>query len=240
VGESRRVTERVRALLAERQAHGWVPGGADVPPVRDEPPARWRIDPGRRAAASVGLCALIAAVLAVGWLLLSRPRAETVQPATHAVSSSPGGGSASSPGVASPSPVVLLVVDVVGKVTRPGIYQVPTGSRVDDAVRAAGGALPGTDLSALNLARKIADGEQIAVGVPAAPATNASVPAGPVDLNSATVAQLDALPGVGPVLAQHIVEWRDVHGRFASIDQLRQVSGIGDAKLADLRSLVTV
>ena len=119
-------------------------------------------------------------------------------------------------------------------------------------LREAGGPLPGVDLNSLNLARKVADGEQIAVGVPAAAAPGAmpagpggsGVPAatgsGPIDLNTATPEQLDALPGVGPVLAQRIVDWRTAHGRFDSIDQLREVSGIGPSKFDDIRALVTV
>ncbi len=154
----------------------------------------------------------------------------------------------------------MMVVDVVGKVAHPGLYRIPAGSRVDDAVRAAGGALPGTDLTALNLARRVADGEQIAVGVAGSGgprwgvrgaaaagtsgtsgASGGSGPGGaPVDLNTAGAQQLDALPGVGPVLAQHILDWRTAHGRFETVEQLRQVSGIGDAKFADLRPLVTV
>ncbi len=121
----------------------------------------------------------------------------------------------------------------------------------------AGGPLPGVDLNSLNLARKVADGEQIAVGVPAAapgrcrPARDGRVApvarvgrpragSGPIDLNTATPEQLDALPGVGPVLAQRIVDWRTAHGRFDSIDQLREVSGIGPSKFDDIRALVTV
>ncbi len=147
----------------------------------------------------------------------------------------------------------MLVIDVVGRVANPGVYRLPSGSRVDDAVRAAGGALPGVDLSSLNLAQVLADGEQIAVSVTGAPGGVAGVAGGataagadsaavtgPVNLNSATAAQLDALPGVGPVLAQHILDWRTAHGQFTSIDQLREVSGIGEAKYADLKSLVTV
>ncbi len=123
---------------------------------------------------------------------------------------------------------------------------------MDDAVRAAGGALAGVDLSTLNLAQLLADGEQIAVSVVGAPGgvagvaggaaagSGSAVVTGPVNLNSATGAQLDALPGVGPVLAQHILDWRTAHGQFTSIDQLREVSGIGEAKYADLKSLVTV
>ena len=126
-----------------------------------------------------------------------------------------------------------------------------SGSRVADALAAAGGALAGVDLTPLNLARKLADGEQIVVGLPVAPGaavptgSQASVgsspsPSGPVNLNTATAAELDALPGIGPVIAQRIVDWRTEHGQFGSIDQLGDVSGIGDATLARLRPLVTL
>jgi competence protein ComEA len=143
-------------------------------------------------------------------------------------------------------------VSVSGKVHRPGLVEVPEGARVADVLDAAGGALPGTDLSALNLARRVADGEQVAVGVPAAPdaaplATPGAppppasgAPAGKVDLNAATVEQLDALPGVGPVTAQRILEWRTRHGRFARVEQLREIEGIGERRFAQLRELVVV
>ncbi|MCW2525569.1 MAG: DNA-binding protein [Pseudonocardiales bacterium] len=141
-----------------------------------------------------------------------------------------------------------VVVDVIGKVIHPGLVRLPTGSRVDDAVRAAGGAVAGTDLSSLNLARVLVDGEQIAVGVEGAagpPGSNSTSGTGSgsalVNLNTATVAQLDAaLPGVGPVLAQRIVDWRTTHGRFDSVDQLKQVSGVGATTFANLKPLVTV
>jgi competence protein ComEA len=217
----------------------------DPPSVetRRRPRTVWRLDPGRRGAAAIVLVVALTALL-VGWRVLagqphSRPVAvlPTVSgPATTVVPST----SAS----ARSRPVV---VDVVGKVRRPGVVTLPPGSRVVDALRAAGGPLPGTNLASVNLARPVVDGEQIAVGVAGASAS--VVPAGPsgsttagalVDLNTATVAQFDALPGVGPVLAQRIVDWRTMHGAFASVDQLNQVSGIGDAKFADLKALVSV
>ncbi|MFK0291465.1 helix-hairpin-helix domain-containing protein [Streptomyces sp. NPDC090442] len=152
----------------------------------------------------------------------------------------------------------VLVVDVVGKVRRPGIQRLPAGSRVTDALEAAGGVVNGTDLRGLNRARLLTDGEQIAVGVAGAGAGSGALggaagsgdsgssgsgasglASGPVSLNSATAQQLDALPGVGPVLARHIIEFRTRHGGFTSVDQLRQVAGIGERRLADLRSLVT-
>jgi competence protein ComEA len=143
------------------------------------------------------------------------------------------------------------VVSVSGKVHRPGLVEVPDGARVADVLEAAGGALPGTDLSTLNLARRVADGEQVAVGVPAAPDAAPVAPPGPpplvpgvpsrkVDLNAATVEQLDALPGVGPVMAQRILEWRNRHGRFTRVEQLREIEGIGERRLAQLREMVTV
>ena len=156
------------------------------------------------------------------------------------------------------------MVSVAGRVAHPGVVRVPDGARVADALAAAGGARPGVDLSGLNLARRLVDGEQIAVGVPPAPdaagqppsggaagagaagrgrAAAGSAGAGPaakVDLNTASVAQLDTLPGVGPVTAQHIVEWRSRNGRFARVDQLREIDGIGERRFQQLRELVTV
>jgi competence protein ComEA len=142
-----------------------------------------------------------------------------------------------------------IVVDVSGKVREPGIQRLPAGSRVADALKAAGGVRPGTNTDTLNRARFLVDGEQVVVGGPAAPAPApgmggpvAGGPAGtaaaPVSLNTATVDQLDTLPGVGPVLAQHIVDYRARHGGFRSVNELREVNGIGDRRFADLRNLV--
>jgi competence protein ComEA len=143
---------------------------------------------------------------------------------------------------ASTAPGAVVVVDVDGKVRHPGIVRLPIGARVNDALRAAGGALPGASLVGLNLARKLADGEQVLVGLEASTAAPGAVAggAGSVDLNTADVTALDALPGIGPVLAQHIVDWRTEHGRFASIDQLREVPGIGESKFASLKAKVRV
>ncbi|MET7732547.1 ComEA family DNA-binding protein [Streptomyces sp. NPDC005402] len=140
-----------------------------------------------------------------------------------------------------------IVVDVSGKVREPGIQRLPAGSRVADALKAAGGVRPGTNTDTLNRARFLVDGEQVVVGGPAAPVPGmggpvAGGPAGtavaPVSLNTATVDQLDTLPGVGPVLAQHIVDYRTQHGGFRSVNELREVNGIGDRRFADLRNLV--
>ncbi|MCF1596327.1 helix-hairpin-helix domain-containing protein [Streptomyces muensis] len=143
-----------------------------------------------------------------------------------------------------------IVVDVSGKVREPGIHRLPAGSRVADALRVAGGVRPGTNTDSLNRARFLVDGEQVIVGAPAAvPGAAAGTGAGtsgvagaaptaPVSLNTATSDQLDTLPGVGPVLAQHIIDYRTQHGGFRSVDELREVNGIGDRRFADLRNLV--
>lgn len=145
-----------------------------------------------------------------------------------------------------------VVVDVAGKVRKPGLLRLPAGSRVADALRAAGGVRPGTDTDGLNRARLLVDGEQIVVGGGPAPApgpdtaaratgrsaAGAAPLAGPVSLSTATVDQLDTLPGVGPVLAQHIIDYRSQHGGFRSVDELRDVNGIGERRFADLRNLV--
>ena len=143
-----------------------------------------------------------------------------------------------------------LVVSVAGLVARPGLVRLPPGARVADAVTAAGGPLPGTDLTGFNLARRLTDGEHVVVG-PVAPAAGAAPagsagsgapPAGSgakIDLNIATLADLDTLPGVGPVTAQRILDWRSQHGRFTSVDQLREIEGIGETRFARLKDLVT-
>ncbi len=140
-----------------------------------------------------------------------------------------------------------LVVDVAGKVRRPGIAVLPSGSRVVDALRASGGARRGVDLTGLNLARRLVDGEQILVGVApqpgvaasAAPAATSSV--GPlIDLNTAGPAELDALPQIGPVTAGAIIAWRDAHGGFSAVEELLEVDGIGEATLAQVAPFVTV
>lgn len=158
-----------------------------------------------------------------------------------------------SPGPPGAGPGGQVVVDVSGKVRRPGIHRLPSGARVADALRMAGGARPGVSLDSLNRARVLIDGEQIIVGAPPGPAAASGTggvaggpaaaagpggAAGPVGLNTATVEQLDTLPGVGPVLAQHIVDYRIRHSGFRSVDELREVNGIGDRRFAEIRPLV--
>ena len=146
------------------------------------------------------------------------------------------------------APATELVVDVVGAVQRPGLYRLAQGARIADAVARAGGATRRANLSLINLAAPLADGEQVVVPGPgatgggAAPAAGPGSPAGaasgPVHLNTATLEQLDSLPGVGPVTAQKILDYRQEHGAFATVDELDAVPGIGPARLEQLRPLV--
>ena len=201
---------------------GWVPEQpASVRQVLAQ--ARW--DPGRRGALALAVVGLVAAVVAGAVVLRGRPSEQPLTVPTVA-GAQPSAGS--------------LVVDVAGRVRRPGLVHLAAGARVDDALRAAGGVLPGADTTALNLARKVQDGEQVLVGVAAAAGSPGSK-GGLLDLNTASAQDFDDLPGIGPVLAARIVDWRTEHGgRFASVDQLREVSGIGESKYASLKAKVTV
>jgi len=141
-----------------------------------------------------------------------------------------------------------VTVDVAGKVRKPGIAVLPPGSRVVDAVEAAGGARRGVDLASLNLARPLVDGEQILVGVPVPAGVVGSLGATPgegesgplVNLNTADLAALETLPGVGPVTAGAIMTWRTEHGGFTAVEELLEVDGIGDATLAEIAPHVTI
>jgi competence protein ComEA len=192
----------------------------------------------RRRALLAG--AALLAVLLLGSRLLSHggsaaPPPPTLPPPTFATTT---------------APPTRVVVDVVGAVRRPGLYRLAQGARVADAVARAGGSTRKADLSLVNLAALVSDGEQVVVpgrgaGVAAGAAAGAAgassasgIPTGPVHLNSATVEQLDALPGIGPVTAQKIIDYRQKHGAFTSVDELDAVSGIGPARLDQLRDLV--
>ena len=188
--------------------------------------------------------AVLAAARVVSVLVWrARPQAEPVAP-PPVVAAAPGVAGSAGPATAT----APLVVAVTGRVRRPGVVTLRSGARVIDALRAAGGPLPGADLALLNLARKLADGELVVVGVPGAgdPAAPPAAhdagggPQAPLDLNTATLAQLDTLPGVGPVLAQRILDWRTEHARFTTVDQLADVPGIGESRLSQLRDRVRV
>jgi competence protein ComEA len=203
---------------ANRLVERWVPGGPEFV--------------GKHRFAIAAVCiALLAVVTTVVLVSHRRPAAEAAPALPAAITAAP-----------TPTSAAALVVSVVGRVADPGLITLPTGSRVADAIRAAGGALPGTNDLALDLAQRLTDGQQIYVGIPIPAA--AAAPASPstmskVDLNMATEDQLESLPGVGPAMAQHILAWRTQHGQFTSISQLRDVSGIGDGRYAKLKDLVT-
>ncbi|MDL5201536.1 ComEA family DNA-binding protein [Streptomyces sp. ALI-76-A] len=211
----------------------------------------------RRGVLALTVLLVVAAAFAVQHFWVGRTEAVRAPEVVRAVQSygaeEPTEGEASAAPAGAPSAVGTaapeIVVDVGGKVREPGIHRLPAGSRVADALRAAGGVKPGASTDGLNRARFLVDGEQVIVGGPGAPSGQGSgggpagtvsgaAPAAPVSLTTATLEQLDTLPGVGPVLAQHIVDYRTQHGGFRSVDQLREVNGIGDRRFADLRNLV--
>jgi competence protein ComEA len=241
---------RVREAIAEQAGPGGSPGARLWEVVQRWSPTGLRgarTDPGRHGALALVAVALLAALTVGAYVWHGRPQAEPIAPPAVVSAATP----ASDPSAASRA--APLVVAVTGKVRHPGVVSLPPGSRVIDAVKAAGGPLPGADLALLNLARKVTDGELVAVGVPgaaagAAPADSGAAgstafgagQSGPIDLNTATATDLDTLPGVGPVLAQRILDWRGAHGQFASVDQLADVPGIGDSRMAQLRDLVRV
>ena len=222
-----------------------------------------RADPGRAGVIALGVVGVIA-VLATLFTLArdeTPPVVSAKLPPVQMVSSA-----SPTPQAAAPQPGEPVVVSVVGLVHKPGLVTLDPGARIADALTGAGGPLDGADLLGLNMARRVADGEQIVVGIAPAPgqpaamgssvspetgaatsttataptAGNAAAPEGLVNLNSATAEQLDALPGIGPVTAASIVAWRDANGRFSNVDQLGDVDGIGPARLEKLRDLVNV
>lgn len=209
--------------------------------------ARW--DTGRRGTAALALVGVLAATVALVVVWRDRPVPEPVPPLPRVEVVQPAESS-----TAERQDTAETVVSVVGAVTRPGLVRLEPGARVADALEAAGGAADGADLIGLNLARRVADGDQIVVGiVPPEPVPQASgiigaqgAESGPanagglLDLNIADESALDALPGVGPVTAAAIVAWRETNGPFSAVEQLGEVDGIGPARLARLRELVTV
>lgn len=211
-------------------------------------------------AASLVVLALVAAALAQ-----SRMDAPPIEASIPRAGRGPDGGdvaaSPRAPVQASTTVAASIVVDVGGAVTKPGLVVLPAGARVHDAIAGAGGPAEDADLDRVNRAAPVADGDRLYVphrgqreipavvaGVPGQPPGSSGAPgasagsaeAQPVDLNAATAAQLEELPGVGPATAQAIVEYREAHGRFGSVDELLEVRGIGDAKLANIRAHVRV
>ncbi|MDV6262091.1 ComEA family DNA-binding protein [Rhodococcoides yunnanense] len=231
-------------------------------------PQRWRsarVDPGRQGAIALAAAGVFVVLVAAFAVFRDAPTPAPAPPLAVVASDTKDSDVLAEP---VPSVEAELVVSVVGLVVQPGLVRLQPGSRIADAIAAAGGPVEGADLLALNMAARVADGDQIVVGVvpPQAPPpvsgtsstqgvavgggmVDGGVPAdlpagsplgGTVDLNAATVAELDALPGVGPVTATSIVSWRETNGRFISVDQLAEVDGIGPGRLAKIRDLVHI
>jgi competence protein ComEA len=195
----------------------------------------WLAGLGRREIAVLAVVGILVGGGAVLWYVRSLPRPVTVR----AVQPAP---------APSPSPAVLIV-HVAGAVHRPGVYELSQGDRVIDAIEAAGGPRRRADLDALNLAAVLVDGQQVMIpreSTGGGPGGGTSGPSGStgtealINVNTATAEQLDTLPGIGPVLATAIIDHRERNGPFAAVDDLLDVSGIGEVRLADIRDLVTV
>lgn len=250
-----------RARLSRRAGHGPVESWS--PPVLIERVRMWAtwIGPGRLA----GTAGALLVMAGIGWWLLRSPALPTeaaLPVVSHngtAPSSAVGSSTTTTSGVAAMAPASpaasVLVVHVTGAVNRPGVYELTTGQRVDDALAAAGGPTPDAEADSLNLAAPVIDGDRIEVPVAGQVLAGAAVTPGAghihaadlsvedsavsVDVNQADAVALDELPGVGPATAAAIVDYRGRNGPFASIDQLLEVPGIGPAKLSALRDLVT-
>ncbi|MFC9555404.1 helix-hairpin-helix domain-containing protein [Rhodococcus sp. NPDC056960] len=226
-------------------------------------PDRWRdarFDPGRSGAIALIVVGIVVAVATVVGVRSDRPETQSVPslPAARAQSTAAAADSTTPSAAAAPTaaPAEEIVVSVVGLVTAAGLVRLPPGSRVADALAAAGGVRDGADTLGLNLAQRLSDGDQVLVGAattqappsavggtstgsPAAGGANPTA-GGLVNLNTATATELDALPGVGPVTAAAIVAWRTTNGTFTDISQLGEVDGIGPVRLEKLRGQVTL
>lgn len=254
----------------------WLAGAPDVVTTAWSSllPERWRaarVDPGRAGVLALAAVAVVVVAVAAVSVLLDSPTPAPVPPlpVVSSVDDAPVAGENTADASGSPDSEPESVVSVVGLVVTPGLVRLRPGSRIADAVAAAGGPVEGADLLALNMAARVADGDQIVLGLrpsdappPVSSAVSAGVTAGasggavapgagsgegqsdtaggPVDLNSATVAELDALPGIGPVTAGAIAAWREVNGSFGSVDQLAEVDGIGPGRMARIRDLVSI
>jgi competence protein ComEA len=234
------VTSRVDHALRQAAARAYEAAhGALGEDVAQAEPARWRWEISPRVVVTLGLVAAIVGALVV-WgpnptsAVVSAPLSGTQESAVPTGASTVGSG-------ASGLEAAIVSVHVAGAVTRPGVYELSVGSRVTDAIEAAGGSVEGARLDSINLARQIADGEQ--VHVPSAEDEGASAGRsadGLININTADAALLEDLPGVGPVLAQRIVAYREQHGPFASVEALDSVTGVGPAVLAGLLDAAAV
>jgi competence protein ComEA len=251
---SRLVGERLRSVLADQ-----VPRRASVPPAKtSDAPADEPDLPPRPVftRAHVGVVAVLVVVglLCTGWALLrARPVAEASPGSVTASTPQPGSPAASPGGSPTAStPAARIVVHVLGAVRRPGLVSLPGGSRVQEAIEKAGGLARSADPGELNLAQLLTDGEQIVIGTKGEPAgevrgggggggsTGGAGSSATLDLNRATQAQLEELPGVGPVTAGKIIAWRDEHRRFTRVEELQEVDGIGPKTYAQLEPHVRV
>ena len=186
---------------------------------------------------------VLALALAVGAIFFSLAHGNAAAPTQPTISPLP---TYSLP----PLPPALVVVDVAGKVKHPGVYKLPQGSRAAAAIKAAGGQLKGVSLTDINLAEILIDGQQIIVGAPAITSTSSKskksggfkgkITSGTININTATVAQFEQLPGIGAVMAARIFAYRTAHGAFATIDDLTKVSGMGKSKFANLKNFVRI
>lgn len=245
------------AMATYTAAHGHPLGAGDL-----ATPRRFRLAVGAR----VAVAAVVALGLVVGAVAVrAGQRSAASVPVAGASSALPGGVGADGSVPAGAVPAgqgdglgsaagdasrAVVVVHVVGEVAAPGVVLLEPGARAADAVAAAGGPTASADLTAINLARVLVDGEQVVVPAPGDASTTGAAPgasggtgaagSGRVDLNQADAAAFDTLPGIGPVLAERIVAWRDEHGRFTAVEELTEVTGIGPALLAGVRDLVQV
>jgi competence protein ComEA len=229
------------------------PQSSQIEPFRPlpDPSVRERVDAvidRLRALSTLSRAALAVAVSAgalVVAIVVLRPAGADPAPEETLPRASAPEAPASAPPASSSG--TLVIVQAAGAVVRPGLYRLAPGARVDDLIRAAGGLAPDADPDRVNLAALLADGEKIYVprvgeDVPADSSAGAGSSPAPklVDLNTASIADLDTLPGIGPATAQAIIDYRSQHGRFRSVDELLNVRGIGQSKLDELRPLVRV